>query len=177
MKAQVWITVSLLLATMACTNARKNENKTQSDPVKPDTAVVTEQTVAVVATPLNGYFLRNTYQFAGDTDYLLFPNQTAFDAVLGKAKTMGNKIDMPDFGQQIVGAITLKPVRNQTTLTLRKAEVVGGTTVDLYVESTAGEALSYTITPTLVFQFPKTAGIQAVNFYMNGIKAATVPAE
>lgn len=171
------ITVCLALATMACTNTKKSGNDTQKDSVKLETAVITEQpaAVAVVVTPLNGYFLKNTYKFTGEADGLLFADQATFDNVLGVAKTMDNKIDAPDFGQQIVGAVALKPVQVKTDMKISKAELAGGTAVDVYVETVKGEAISYSMTPTLVFQFPKTAGVNSVNFFVNGEKVTSVP--
>ncbi len=175
MKAQLMITVCLALATMACTNTKKSGNNVQQEPAQPEAAVVTAQPVAVVATPLNGYFLKNTYQFTGETDALLFADKEAFDAVLGIGKTMNNQIDTADFAQQIVGAVAMKPVQVKTELKISKAEQTDSTTVDLYLDATKGEAISYSMTPTLVFQFPKAAGITTVNFFANGEKVASVP--
>lgn len=178
MKTQLMITVCLALATMACTNTKKSGTNTQKDSVKLETATITAQptaTATVVVTPLNGYFLKNTYTFTGEMDCLLFADQAAFDAVLGVAKTMDNKIDTPAFEQQIVGVIAQKPVRVKTDMKVSKAELIDGTTVNVYVETTKGETLTYTMTPTLVFQFPKTAGVNLVNFFVNGEKVTSVP--
>lgn len=167
MKAHL-ILISLALVAVACNTTKKSENKDQKDSIRVETATITAQPEVITATLLSGYFLKNTYTFTGGADSFLFPDSAAFDKVLGIGKTMNNQITVPDFAKQTVGAIALKPTQTKTDLAILKVEKTDSSTVAISYEVKTGEALSYSMTPTLVFQFPKVAGVHTVNFMRDG---------
>ncbi len=173
MRTHLFIGCLAILMT-ACNTSKKADNDSQQDSIRVETATVAEQPVTTITvTPLKGYFLKNTYKFTADTDCILFPNQAGFDNALGVGKTMDNQISKPDFAGQTVGAIAMKPVQNQTEITISKAEVAGNA-INLYYDVKKGDAITYTITPVLVFQFPHTTGVDTVHFITNGQTVSTL---
>ncbi len=155
------IGISMLICFACSSKASKNQPQADSTA----TVEIAPQVLPVSTQLLAGYFLKNTYKVNDDVDCILFPDQASFDKVLGIAKTMTNKVDKPNFEKNIVAAIALKPTKKNTEISISKAEKVNEA-INIYLEQTIGEDLTYTMTPLKVFSFPKESGVSTVNFMM-----------
>lgn len=169
-KTTTVLSICLALTMAACNSTKKTENANGQQANTPEVAITEQPAASAVDSvhTLSGYFLKNNYQFTNETDFLLLPDPPTFDSYLGVAKTMDNTIDKPDFAEQIVAAITMKPTNKRTDITISKIEKANNHTTNIYFEVKTGETLTYTLIPLLVFEFPKVAGIDTFNFITNG---------
>ncbi len=128
---------------------------------------------AVEATPVSGYFLKNTYVFDGDTAFFVFGDQASFDKYMGVGRTMSNNPSVPSFAENIVAAIALKPTDVQTAVDVAGVETKGDKAV-VHFEVSPGEKIGYTMTPQILFSFPKTEGLKTVEFVTGGKAVKTI---
>ncbi len=168
------LTCCLLCISMMVACSSKTSKKTDPQPDSTATVEVAPQVFPVTVQTLNGYFLKNTYKLAEDTSCVLFADQASFDTAFGVAKTMNNKVDKPEFDKDVVAAVAMKATKTKTEIAISKAEKVGEM-INVYVEVTTGDALTYTMQPLVVFSFPKEAGINSVNFMMGGEVVKSFP--
>lgn len=131
-------------------------------------AVVAQAPIAagtsVQATPIEGYFLKNTYEFDSDTAYFVFLDEASVGAYLGIGKTMGNAPALPSFQENAVAAIALRPTDIDTKIRITQVDVEGGL-ADIHFTVERGKKLPYTMQPVAFFYFPKPADLHTVNFY------------
>jgi hypothetical protein len=95
--------------------------------------------------------------------------------LFGTAKTAGNSVTTPHFGNNRVIAIAMPPSARETTLIIHKVEVAGSTT-NVHCIVNYGGNLTYKATPFVVGTIPRDSFTKTVAFYRDGriIKAFTV---
>ncbi len=115
------------------------------------------------ATPLKGYFIKNTVEDNGDFQCYVFEDQQAFSQVCGVAATMSSKPDAVDFRNDIVVAIAGKSTNRPTNIQIVKTDLEKGTLTVFIAEEIGEEELTYTLRPLVVATVEK-AGIKKVVF-------------
>ncbi len=135
-----------------------------------------QKTSSVEIKILNGYFFKNTHKVEENPSFFEFSDKISFENYLGIGRTMGNRIDKPDFPNQTVMAIVYQPTQTKTEISVIKAEEINGNTINIYFKAKMGESLSYTMQPLLVFCFEKKKDLTVANFITNGktIKSLTL---
>ncbi|WP_212000653.1 hypothetical protein [Chitinophaga sp. HK235] len=128
--------------------------------------------------PLNGYFVKNNIKVKDSLTYWLIDNPATFDSIFGMAQTMNNKIDRPDFGTQMVVAVTMPATFYGTQIQLSSA-----TADDLtnnaemhFVASSQAQKGSSSIVPLWLGSIPKT-GKSVIKVYTGDQLATTFKAK
>ncbi len=154
-------------AVVSCGSGKKtNESQHSSNAVQ---SVAPQASASSGVKTLSGYFLKNNYSLADDTNLLILKNKEAFDNALGIGKTMNNTIDSPDFENSLVMAVALKSTNIHTDLKVTKTELAG-TILNVYATITKGEKQSFSSTPVVVFSVPENPEINQVQLFVNGEK-------
>jgi putative cell wall-binding protein len=112
---------------------------------------------------LRGYFLNNTYSHTDKVEFVVVNSQAEMDALLGVAKTMTNKIDVPDFSTNSVGILICQPTTSNLKLSIKQMNVTNTLNVEALIEEQS-ENNSYTSSPILVVEFPKQDASKNLNF-------------
>lgn len=165
----VKIIMSVLLAMpMVVSCSRCSATMSSLSPKAEHQDVVSGQDVVLKAKPITGYFLKNTYSLARDTAFIVFQNRSSFDNAMGMARTMGLKPAEPDFTNDFVVAIALRPTVVQTDIILGKIEKVGDHDIFIHFELRKGNPLSYSMQPVMLFGFQKSENINGISFVSGG---------
>lgn len=125
------------------------------------------------ATLIQGYFLKNTYTFDGDMAFFVFGDQASFDNYMGAGRTMSNNPSVPSFTKNVVAAIASRPTDIKTAISVTRVEMQGDKAA-VHFEVTPGEKIGYTMTPQILFSFPKTEGLKTVEFVTGGKTVKTI---
>ena len=106
------------------------------------------------ASPLQGYFLKNTVATTKAVQIHLIANADEFEAMFGMAKTMTNEITPIDFQTQNVVAIFTAPSESQTTIELPSVTTAGNT-IRVGYKVVTGEKQTFTSNALTLFTVPK----------------------
>ncbi len=155
----------LALIATSCGSCSSQKQKTAETPE-------TRSTEAA-ATIIQGYFLKNTYIFDQDMAFFVFSDQASFDKYMGVGRTMSNNPSVPSFAADVVAAIASRPTDVQTAIDVVKVEMQGDKAV-AHFEVVPGEKIGYTMTPQVLFSFPKTEGLKTVEFVTGGNVVKTI---
>ncbi len=158
------------LALIATSCGSCSSTKTQTSETK---ATRTEDAATTAVTPIQGYFLKNTYTFDQNMAFFVFNDQASFDNYMGVGRTMSNNPSVPSFTENVVAAIASKPTDIQTAIKVVKVEIQGDKAA-VHFEVSPGEKISYTMTPQILFSFPKTKGLKTVEFFTGGKTVKTI---
>ena len=77
-------------------------------------------------TYLDGYFSKNTLEFAENTKRVVLTNKKDFDDYFGVGKKMDNMVSKVDFGKNNYVAIITKPSSKKQTIVITKSEEKDG---------------------------------------------------
>jgi hypothetical protein len=112
---------------------------------------------------LDGYFSKNTLEFAENTKRVVLTNKNDFDHYFGIGKTMGNTVSKVDFGKNNYLAIITKPSSKKQTIAITKSEEKDGQLTVNYKLLEEGSQ-SFESNDVKIFGIPKT--IKSVNFVL-----------
>jgi hypothetical protein len=149
---------ALMLAMIGCSSTKK----------------VLPAEVAVV--PFYNYVLHPDSTFADDIHYAFIENASDFHSLFHMTRSSPGSATVPDFSEQSVVAIILKPTEKVVTIDIRKAEIA---TEDLNIYYTITDTTSwknYAQVPMVVAKVPRRANIKRVNFYTLNNKKKTINA-
>ncbi len=121
---------------------------------------------------LSSYFLNNFKELPDAVNVFTAQNDSAFYEVVGIAKTMGNKITVPDFSKETAFIVAGQATNYSTTIDVEQVRVTA-TDVIIDIKITIGEELTYTIVPMIVFTMPKQNNDKVVSV-MEGAAAVAI---
>ncbi len=124
---------------------------------------------------LSNYFIKNTVKFSSGLNCFVITNLAQFNKIFGTAKTSGNSVVTPHFGNNRVIAIAMPPSARETTVIIQKVEVAGNTT-NVHCIVNYGGNLSYKMTPFVVGTIQRDSFTKTIAFYRDGriVKAFSV---
>lgn len=125
--------------------------------------------------PINGYFVKNNIKITDSLTFLVINNRQSFDSLFGVAKTMSNTIDNPDFGTQLVIAVTMPATFYGTQIQLQSAtnNSNNNNAALHFVAKGQPEKNSFSITPLWLGAVPKS-GKSSISLYTGDHLTKTV---
>lgn len=157
----------LLLIPMLA--AACGQQPTTSSDKKPDTDTPSAAQPPIITQlavkPVDGYFVKNNIKVTDSLTFWIVDNQKSFDSLFATAKTLGTAITAPDFGTELIIAVSMPVTSYGTTIQLQKAELNDqNNTADLHFIATAGAKNTYTIAPLWIGSVAKS-GLQTLHFF------------
>ena len=126
---------------------------------------------------LENYAVKSTADLPYNYNYMVFTNQSDFDATFGIATSGNINITYPSFNGQTVVACVAQPSTNKVTIHFDKAEVVGKEMNVYCTTNETSEQIKNATIPVAVATVPKVLNITKVVFYTNGEKVMSKPVE
>ena len=140
-KQKIWTIV--LFAACATVNCNKHQVEVNYDSVQ-------------------GYFLKNGVSQNNGILTFSITDQSTFEKYFGIAKTLTNTVDTVDFDQQLLGAIAIGQAEHEMHITIASVRIENKVAICQY-QVDQGAALSYTISPSLLFTISNT-GVKEIKF-------------
>ena len=115
--------------------------------------------------PLPGYSVKNPSSLTDAVTYFAVRKRADFENTFSAAQIMGGSVQYPDFFEEIVVGVAVKPSNKEMYLNFEKAELVGNNLNVFYTYDYSWKELSISSSPTIVATVPKGDGIKTVSFY------------
>lgn len=125
-------------------------------------------------TLLDQYFLSNKIHFEDSISCYVVTDKAKFENMFGVAKTMTNKITVPNFEKEYVFAIAVPATEVKTSFVIDSARI-SGNNADIYFSITRGGRQGYKSSQVILGTFDKSPSIQNIGFYYKGEMVKMIP--
>ncbi len=124
-------------------------------------------------TPLNNYFVKNTYKLAPGINCMFISNKAQFEKTFGIAVTMQNDTLAPHFWREYVLAVAISPTYYNMTVSIDRAEL-NGHILNVYCSTTKGGKNTYVSVPLSLVVIERNKNIKTIRFYKGNIILMTL---
>ncbi|MDR1418481.1 MAG: copper resistance protein NlpE [Endomicrobium sp.] len=168
------LVVSLFFIT-SCATVHKQETVPQKvvQEIKSNVENI-EQGEVLNFSVLSGYFLKNNIKLLREINFFTVDSSNKFKNVIGITKTRANSIVVPNFNDEIVIIIAMKPSRNFNLVSIKRVCMLDDNMyVDCEIKEEEAKELGYFISNVYMFKVQKPKVIVNVCF-MNGDKQVVI---
>ncbi len=146
----------LILAAALCACSFSTEKNTE-----------TQISSQVSVKTLNGYFLKNDYQFTDSIEFFVFRNAQEFERYVGIARVMGGNFDTIDFANECAVAIACPPTNRKTDIQFSSVKNENDTLIVNYT-ITRDDKQSYDMLPFSLLRISKQENLKEIRFVRDG---------
>ncbi|MDR0618166.1 MAG: copper resistance protein NlpE [Endomicrobium sp.] len=177
MKKATILLIATLFFVTGCVTVRKQESKPQKVVQQVESNVINlEQGEDLSFSILNGYFLKNNIKLLHEINFFSIESLTKLKKIVGIVKTMANSVVMPDFNNEIVIVIAMKPSKDFKVISIKRVCMLSNNMyIDYEVSQKDAKDLGYFVPNVYIFKIQKPKVIINACFIDSNKKVIVLP--
>ncbi|MDR3124409.1 MAG: copper resistance protein NlpE [Endomicrobium sp.] len=177
MKKVAILLMFLVCIITSCVSVRKQESMPKKVVQEVESNVINlEQGENLSFSVLNGYFLKSNVKLSHEINFFTIGSLTKFKKIAGIAKTMANSVVMPDFGNEVVLIIAMKPSKDFKVISIKRVCMLSNNMyIDYEVSQKDAKDLGYFVPNVYIFKIQKPEVIINTCFIDSNKKVTVLP--